>query len=214
MSERQRWTVESVQVGRPREEVFGGKAFKTAIGRPPVSGPVFLGKLGLVGDEVADPRYHGGPDKAVCVYSSAHREAWKELLQQELPPGAFGENLTVADLLESEVHIGDRFRLGRALVEISQPRTPCRVLVARLGHPAAKRIMLDGARTGFYLRVLAEGEIRPGDELLRIHTDAHRVSVAFAVQVHHQQSPRPEDLDRIRAVSALSPEWEPSKKAP
>ena len=119
MSERETWTIESIQVGQPRHEVFGGQPFFTSITRRPLSGPVHLGIEGFSGDGVADHRHHGGLDKAVCVYSAAHREIWKELLQEVLPGGAFGENLTVADLLESEVHLGDRFRLGQALVEIS-----------------------------------------------------------------------------------------------
>ncbi|MBW1850335.1 MAG: MOSC domain-containing protein [Deltaproteobacteria bacterium] len=125
-------TVTSLNIGLPRKEIIHGKEITTGIGKRPVSGAVSLGKLGFEGDGVADTKNHGGRDKAACVYSLDYYHYWEETLGIKMPPAAFGENLTVSNLKEANVCVGDIFELGTAIVQVSQPRQPCKTLAARL----------------------------------------------------------------------------------
>ncbi|MCC6347816.1 MAG: MOSC domain-containing protein, partial [Nitrospirales bacterium] len=113
--------IDTLSVGLPRKEVLSGRELVTGIRKTPVSGPLRLGKTGFEGDGVGDTRYHGGPNKAVCVYSRNHYPYWEEVLGISMPASAFGENLTVAGLHEEEVCIGDIFGVGTAVVQVSQP---------------------------------------------------------------------------------------------
>src|SRR5437762_1529131 len=125
--------VVSIQVGQPRAFETHGHQWRSAIAKEPVRGPVLLGREGLAGDAHADLRFHGGPDKAVLAYCTEHYAGWRaELGRDALPFGSFGENLTVEGLLEDEARIGDTFALGAAVIQISQPRTPCQKLARRL----------------------------------------------------------------------------------
>jgi MOSC domain-containing protein YiiM len=121
-------------------------------------------RLNLEGDRQADPALHGGHEKAIYVYPSEHYAYWRPLLG-ELPWGAFGENFTTEGLLETGIHIGDELRIGTVLLEVTQPRTPCVKLAARLNRPAIVREFLESRRTGFYCSVLREGEVKAGDEI-------------------------------------------------
>src|SRR5688572_24256007 len=157
--------VVSLQIGQPATLPWRGKRVKTAIFKTPVTGPVTLTPTGFEGDVQADRRYHGGPDKAVCVYPTEHRSDWEALVGQPLPPGAFGENLSTAGVLESEVHVGDVLAAGTATVQVSQPRGPCFKLAARWGKRKLPAQMAKEMRSGFYLRVLRAGAVQAGDEL-------------------------------------------------
>ena len=127
-------SIESLNVGLPRKEHFFGKEVLTGICKQPVNGSVNLRTLGFEGDGVADGKHHGGQDKAVCVYSLEHYPYWEKTLGIQMPVAAFGENLTVSHMHEDDICIGDVFRLGSALVQVSQPRQPCRTLAARYGN--------------------------------------------------------------------------------
>jgi MOSC domain-containing protein YiiM len=162
---RRRGVVLSVQVGRPAPLPWRGRAISTAIVKTPVDGPRRLTRDGFEGDEQADLTVHGGPDKAACAYASEHIPAWQERLGTELPPGAFGENLTLRGILEPEVHIGDVFGLGTARGQVSQPRGPCFKLAARWGEKALPAEMARAGVSGWYFRVLEEGEVQAGDGL-------------------------------------------------
>lgn len=143
----------------------------TGIHKQPVQGPVAIGKLGLAGDEQADPSVHGGLDKAVYAYPSEHYAFWAAqrlaaLKREEpLPPGSMGENLTLQGLLESEVWIGDRLHVGGTILEVSEPRRPCFKFNAKMGFSHAVKMMTQSGFTGFYLRVLQPGEVRAGDTI-------------------------------------------------
>lgn len=139
---------------------------RSAIAKSPRTGPVWIGELGLEGDEQGDPRVHGGPDKAVHHYPFDHYAAWRAELG-ELPvlaaPGAFGENVSTRGLDESSVCLGDRYALGGAVLEVSQGRQPCWKLNDRFGVPDMARRVQDTGRTGWYYRVLEPGSARAGD---------------------------------------------------
>lgn len=164
--------VVSVRVGRPRV-IDDGDPWVTAFHKSPVEGPIRLGALNLEGDEQADRRVHGGPDKAVCVYPADHLAGWRsELDDAEVGPGAFGENLTVAEQTEDTVCVGDLYRIGSALVQVSQPRGPCWKLARRWGRPDLVRRVVASGRTGWYLRVLEPGELA-ASELLPLLARPH-----------------------------------------
>jgi MOSC domain-containing protein YiiM len=135
-------------------------------------------RLNLDGDEQADLRVHGGPDKAVYCYPSEHYVAWKADLGRELAFGSFGENLTLSGLLEETMHIGDLFAIGECLLQISQPRLPCFKLGIKFGDQRFVARFLKAGRPGFYCRVLKEGLIEPGQAIEIVERDESRLTVA------------------------------------
>lgn len=162
----------SIQIGRTQrlgsEDAADGfqRAWTSAIYKEPVHGPVWVGQTQISGDEQADLRVHGGPDKAVNLYPVEHLRAWAvELGLDEMPGGSFGENLTTAGLLEADVCIGDIFRAGEVLLQVSQPRGPCWKLARRWGVPDLAVRADQTGRTGWYFRVLEEGHLQAGDRL-------------------------------------------------
>jgi MOSC domain-containing protein YiiM len=200
--------VESLNIGLPKKEIFHGKEVTTGIGKRPVSGAVNLGKLGYEGDGVADTKNHGGIDKAVCVYSLDHYAYWEETLGINLPPAAFGENLTVSNLKEGSVCIGDIFQLGTAMVQVSQPRQPCQTLAARFGRKDLVKLVVDSGFTGFYFKVLKEGIVKAGSPLIRRERDPHEVSISFANYIFHHDRKNRNGIEKILAVPALSGAWQ------
>ena len=183
----------------------------SAIDKQPVVGAVAVGELGLDGDEQGDRRVHGGPDKAVHCYTFAHYARWRaelpELAQALLQqPGAFGENFSVSGLDESTVCIGDRWRVGSALFEVSQGRQPCWKLNDRFGVPDMARRVQDSLRAGWYLRVLAAGHVSAGDDILldrRPHPDWPLARILAAIR------DRTRDPATLRAILdlPLPPSW-------
>src|SRR5512146_2905035 len=149
----------SVQVGRPRTVRWRGKAVSTGIYKEPVAGRIMLHRFNLDGDGQSDLTVHGGWDKAVYVYPAEHYPIWQaEFPGMRLPYGMFGENFTAEGLDESSVHIGDQFRIGGAVVEVTQPRVPCYKLGIRFGRPDMPKRFHASGRCGLYLAVLREGE--------------------------------------------------------
>ena len=168
-----------MNVGQPRDVTFGKRRMRTAILKSPVNGAIPLARLGLEGDGQADPRYHGGPDKAVYLYPFEHYAYWAVALsRKDLAPGAFGENLTTEGLLETNVRIGDVYEIGSARVEVTEPRTPCAKLGAKFGAMGFVRVFASAGRPGFYLRVVEEGMVGGGDAIVLVSTDRQRPTVA------------------------------------
>lgn len=168
----------SVQVGRPRTVKWHGKVVSTGIYKNPVEGRLLLHLFNLKGDEQADLTVHGGRDKAVYVYPSEHYPFWrKEYPDLPFQPGWFGENFTTEGLDERMVCIGDQFRIGGALVVVTQPRMPCFKLGIRLGKPDAVKRFHASGRCGFYLGVLQEGEVGPGDIWEQVARDDQHMTV-------------------------------------
>lgn len=199
--------VESLNIGLPEKRTFHGKIIKTGIGKRPVSGSLHLRKLGFDGDGVADLKNHGGLDKAVCVYSLDHYPYWEKLLVTRLLPAAFGENLSVSNLKEEDVCIGDTFQLGTAIVQISQPRQPCKTLAARHGRNDLVKLVVDSGYTGFYFRVLKEGSVERGNTLILNEKEPRKISVSFANHIFHRDRKNREGIESILNVSALSESW-------
>ena len=197
----------SVNVGQPRDVEWQGRLVTTAIFKEPLAGPVMLRAHNLDGDRQADLSVHGGAYKAVYAYPSEHYAYWHaELPGVELPWGKFGENFTVEGLLEDQVCIGDRFRVGGAEVVVSEPRVPCYKLGLKFGDAGMVKRFLGSRRTGFYFAVAKEGMVRAGDSIEPLSRDPARVSVAEVFGVYTSEADA-DLLRRIAEVEALSPVW-------
>jgi MOSC domain-containing protein YiiM len=198
----------SLNVGRPRLVVWRGEPVSTGIFKEPVAGRVALRTLNLDGDRQADLTVHGGPFKAAYVYPAEHYGYWRdELPGVELPWGMFGENFTTEGLDESNVNIGDRFRLGAAEVLVTQPRMPCYKLGIKFGRMDMLKRFLASGRTGFYFSVEREGEVGAGDEFELVGRDEHNVSVADITRLYARDKNDFETMRRAIAVEALPEGW-------
>ena len=168
----------SIQVGRPRKVKWRRMTVSTGIFKEPVAGRIMLRQHNLDGDRQSDLAVHGGWDKAVYVYPSEHYAYWRqELPGMHLPYGSFGENFTTEGLDEESAHIGDRFRIGGAVVEVTQPRLPCYKLAVRFKRPDIPKRFHASGRCGFYLAVIQEGEVGAGDGFERIARSDRELSV-------------------------------------
>lgn len=202
--------IESIHVGKPENHVYGNTAILTGINKRQVNEPVFLHRLNFEGDGQADLENHGGSDKAVCVYCHEHYSYWERALGRRLGYSAFGENLTVRGMLEQDVYIGDIFRIGKAVVQISQPRQPCHKLAKKHDIPDLPLYIQQTGFTGYYFRVLEEGEIAPHAAIELVQKHPLGVTVAFANKIKYHQKNDSEGIGRILAVDALSESWNDS----
>lgn len=198
----------SVNVGLPCEVNWQGKTVSTGIYKEPVAGSVMLRNLNLDGDRQADLSVHGGAGKAVYAYPVEHYEFWKnELPDISLPYGMFGENFTTGGLSEETVHIGDRFRVGGAEVMATQPRLPCYKLGIKFARADMVKRFLASRRTGFYLAVLQEGEVKAGDSIERLSRDGHGITVADITRLYAYEKDDLQTLRRAVQVEALPESW-------
>ena len=198
----------SVNVGMPAPlRGPGGATVPSGIVKAPVAGRIHVGRTNLAGDGQADLTVHGGPDKAVYAYPAEHYPVWaRELGRDDLRPGHFGENLTIEGLLEDDVLIGDRFRMGTALLEVSQPRIPCFKLGIRMGDPGFLKPFLRSGRLGFYLRVVEEGDLAAGDAIARDGRGDPEESIASLARLFAGGG-APEEFARAAAAPALEDGW-------
>ncbi|MBC8122553.1 MAG: MOSC domain-containing protein [Gemmatimonadaceae bacterium] len=179
----------SVCVGLPRQVSWKGKFVTTSIFKSPVSERVMLRSLNLDGDLQADLTVHGGAEKAVYAYPIEHYAYWRqELPGEELPCGAFGENLTIEGLSETTVNIGDRFRIGTAEVMVTQPRFPCFKLNLKFGRDDMVKRFLSSRLSGIYFSVVQEGEVGVGDAIELMNRDQNNVTVADIVQIYVREA--------------------------
>ncbi len=182
----------------------------TGIFKEPVDGPVRVAGVNLDGDRQADLTVHGGPDKAVYVYPAEHYPFWREELGRELAWGAFGENLTVEGApLEDELAIGDRLRIGSAELVVTQPRLPCFKLGIRFDDPGMVRRFLAAGRSGYYLRIAAEGSLEAGDRIELLARDPAGVPVSELTRLVAHERDDPDAVRRVLAVDALPSSWRP-----
>jgi len=176
---RERMRIVSLNVGLPRTIFWKNREVTTGIFKEAVKGPVALRRFNLDGDRQADLENHGGKVKAVYAYPSEHYESWgNELPEMKLPWGVFGENLTTEGLREESAHIGDQFRIGTAVVLVTQPRLPCYKLGLRFGRDDIVKRFLESKRSGIYFSVVEEGLINTGDAIVPLHVEQNGVTVA------------------------------------
>jgi len=198
----------SVNVGLPRLVLRNGEPVSTGIFKEPVAGRVMMRTLNLAGDRQADLSVHGGPEKAVYVYPSEHYDFWKhELPDMDLPWGVFGENLTTTGLFETDVNIGDRFRVGTAEVMVTQPRMPCYKLGIRFGRADIIKRFLISERSGFYLSVLKEGDVGAQDEFQLLHKNGSGVRVVDITRLYSSEKENVDLIRRAIATEGLPESW-------
>jgi MOSC domain-containing protein YiiM len=200
--------VVSLNVATSRTVVWKGHEVRTGIFKEPVEGAVMMRRLNLDGDRQADLTVHGGPAKAVYAYPSEHYPLWKnELPAMALPWGMFGENLTTEGMSEQEIHIGDKFRIGEAIVMVTQPRTPCYKLALKFQRDDMLERMLSNGRSGFYFAVDQQGIVKAGDSIERIHEDPGTISVAEINTLYRDGGKDANLLKRAANLEALPESW-------
>jgi MOSC domain-containing protein YiiM len=200
--------VVSLNVGLPREMEWHGRTVRTSIFKTPADRRLRVTPLNLEGDQQSDLSVHGGVAKAVYAYPSEHYEYWRrELPQADLPWGVFGENLTTEGLLEEDVRIGDRLRVGSAEFVVTQPRMPCFKLGIRFGRPDILKRFLHSGRTGFYFAVVLEGEVGAGDSIELIAPADGGLTVADVVNLYTGDAENQALLRRATQSSTLPESW-------
>ncbi|MCY3834656.1 MAG: MOSC domain-containing protein [Chloroflexi bacterium] len=200
----------SVNVSRPRTVSIDGRTYSTGIYKEAVSGPVQLRRLNLDGDGQGDLKNHGGEHQAVYCYPQEHYAYWADrLARDDFEYGQFGENFTTLGLLESEVCIGDSFRIGAATIQVTQPRVPCYKLANKMGSQGFDKVFLRVNRSGFYVRVLEEGAVQAGDQIAPLSKDPVGMTVA-EVKAALYLDKEPSAAERALQIVALSPGWKRS----
>src|SRR4051812_19853983 len=204
----------SVNVGLPRDIEWKGRTVHTAIWKDPVRGRCRVTRLNLDGDGQGDLAGHGGEQRAVFVYQIESYRYWQEQLKRtELVHGQFGENFTIEGLPDEAVCIGDRYQIGSAVFEVTQPRVTCYRVGIRMNEPRMPALLTSSGRPGFYFRVLQEGEVGAGDEIVKIGEATERMTVAeINALLYSSHHPR-DQLERALRIEALSPGWRASFEA-
>jgi MOSC domain-containing protein YiiM len=198
----------SVSVSAAKETSHRGKTVTTGIFKEPVDGRVSVRELGLAGDEQADLKVHGGPNRAVYVYSIENYAHWsRELGRDDFVHGQFGENFTVEGMPEDRIHVGDVFDVGSARLQVTQPRVPCFKLGIKMGDPGILKPFLRSGRVGFYLRVLRAGDVGAGDEIEAVEQGAERMTVSDICNLYYFDTANLDDCKRALRIDALSPGW-------
>ena len=200
--------VVSINVGLPRRVPWRGRTIETSIFKAPVAGRVHIRHHNIDGDEQSDLSVHGGADKAVYAYPTEHYAFWgRELPDAALPWGAFGENFSTEGLLEHDVCIGDRYRVGTVELVVTQPRTPCYKLGIRFGRSDMVKRFQQSGRSGFYLAVEQEGEAGAGDIVERLARDERRLTVAEVAALYAADSPDRALLEQASEHPSLPVAW-------
>jgi MOSC domain-containing protein YiiM len=177
----------------------------TAIWKTPVDGRVALRGVNLAGDDQADREVHGGTDKAVYAYASEDAAWWEQELGRSVEPGSFGENLTLQGVEVTNALIGERWEIGSALLEVSQPRIPCFKLGARMNDPEFPKRFAAAGRPGAYLRVVREGDVGTGDQVRVVTRPTHDITVGEVADVYHHDHSR---VDRLLMAPELTESWQ------
>jgi MOSC domain-containing protein YiiM len=198
----------SVNVGSPRDITVAGKTVRTSIWKYPVQGRIRVSTLNLDGDQQSDLSVHGGVDKAVYLYPSEHYSYWRtQLTDVDLPWGAFGENFTSEGILEDQVRIGDRLRVGSAEFMVTQPRMPCFKLGIRFNRRDMVKRFLESKRSGFYFSVTREGEVENGNAIEFTEKQETGVTITDIVNLYTIDSENQELLRRAIELAALPQSW-------
>ena len=207
-------TLLAVSVGLPKDVPWQGKTVFTGVFKDPVTGPRRVRRLNVDGDGQGDLAGHGGEQRAVFVYQIDSYRYWeRELGRDDFVYGQFGENFTVDGLTDDEVCIGDRYRIGAALFEVTQPRVTCYRVGIRMNDPRIPALLVSHRRPGFYFRVLEEGEVQAGDEIVKIASGPEQMTVAEASALLYLPSHPRQELLRALRIPALSPGWRTSFQA-
>lgn len=197
-------TVLSVNVGRAREFDFNGRPAKSAIWKSPVAGRIAARGVNLEGDDQADRKAHGGPDKSVYAYAIEDVRWWEEKLGRSLQYGEFGENLTTEGITVNDALVGERWAIGTAVFEVSEPRIPCWRLGVRMNDQGFVRRFTEALRPGTYLRIIVEGAVAAGDEIRIIERPDHDLTVRDIFRIYTRDR---DEVERLLAVPRISESW-------
>src|SRR5215472_13423828 len=204
----------AVNVGLPRDIAWKGRTVHTAIWKNPVAGRCRVGRLNLEGDGQGDLVGHGGEQQAVFVYQIESYHYWQQHLKRtDFVHGQFGENFTIEGLPDDAVCIGDRYRIGSALFEITAPRVTCYRVGIRMSEPQMAALLTSRGRPGFYFRVLEEGEVGTGDDILKVKAGPERMTVAEINALLYLPGHSASGLERALRIRALSAGWRTSFEA-
>lgn len=197
----------SFSIGLPKSMKYGkDEEIVTGICKQSTD-EAFLTKDGFRGDGIADTRYHGGLDRAVCVYPYEHYSLWEKEFGKALPSSNFGENVTVTNMLEKDVHIGDIFRLGEAVIQITQGRVPCSTITKRTNNPFLLKRMVQTGYTGYLCRVLEEGMVNKDSTIELLEPHPKQVSILYGNQIYFHKQKDIEGIKKVVAVEELANEW-------
>lgn len=196
----------SFQIGKPQLRVFSGARFNTGINKQQVK-LAFVAKDEIAGDGIGNKKNHGGPDRVVCFYPYEHYQMWEKQFGKSIPIPAFGENLTVSGMREDQVYIGDIFRIGESLIQITQGRIPCAMISYFNHEPDFLKQVVETSFTGYFARVLEEGIIREDDSIELVRRVQDHVSVFAANEIYFHHKEGLEGLDRLLAIDELAMVW-------
>ena len=197
--------VESVNVGTPRRMEWQGREFETSIWKTPVRQRVAVRGVNVDGDDQADRHVHGGDYKAVYAYGREDLDWWSRELGRKLEAGTFGENLTIGAMQVSSALVGERWKIGSTVLEVTQPRFPCFKLAARMGDAHFLRAFGAAGRPGAYLRIVEEGEIEAGDRVEVVHRPDHEITMRAMSHIYLEDH---DSATRLLGLPGLPPEWD------
>ena len=197
-------TVLSVNVGRARDFEYDGRPARSAIWKSPVAGRIAVRGVNLDGDEQADRVAHGGPDKAIYSYAIEDSRWWERKIGRPFPYGAFGENLTTEGIEVNDALVGERWKIGTTVLEVSEPRVPCWRLGVRMNDKMFPRRFTEALRPGSYLRIIVEGDVGAGDEIRVIERPKHTLTIRDVFRIYVRDR---DEIERLLAVPQLSGSW-------
>lgn len=199
--------VRSVNIGQVRELMLRGKPQPTGIFKEPVTGRVMLSNHGVEGDIQADRSAHGGPLKAVYSYSAEDYEWWAGELGIPMPPAIFGENLTLQGVSTTDALVGERWAIGGAVLEVTQPREPCWKLGQKMGDPEFPRRFREAGRAGAYLSIVQEGDVGAGDAVVVVNRPSHPISIGMLAYINRADRRFGNLLNRLAGKDVTAEEW-------
>jgi MOSC domain-containing protein YiiM len=200
--------IQALNVSLPKVVVYKGEEVLTGIYKASTAEPLMVRRLNIDGDEQADLTVHGGVDKAVYAFPAEHYSYYQEILKQgPYEPGQFGENLTTEGMLESDVHIGDRYRVGEVVFEVSQPRSPCYKFAIKMGTAESLSVCINSARTGFYFRVLSEGIVQAGDRIEIDYSNDTAPTVEGVHRLYYLDKKNIDGLTKAVQCNSLAKVW-------
>jgi MOSC domain-containing protein YiiM len=194
----------SVNVGLPRQFEYNGRSAKSAIWKSPVAGRVAARGVNLAGDDQADRRAHGGPDKVIYAYAVEDARWWEQQIGRALAYGEFGENLTIEGIRANDALVGERWQIGTTVLEVSEPRIPCWRLGVRMNDKLFPRRFLESLRVGTYLRIVVEGDVGAGDEIRVVEKPDHDLTIRDVCRIYTRDHA---EVERLLAVPQMSQSW-------
>ncbi|MEM7551967.1 MAG: MOSC domain-containing protein [Bacteroidota bacterium] len=200
----------SVNVGKPQTVNWKGKEVETGIYKESVDGVVKVNSLNLEGDQQADLKVHGGVSKAVYAYPSEHYEYWKSVYpEKNLDWGKFGENLTTSGVLETEINVGDQYKIGSAIFEVTEPRMPCYKLGIKMEDDSILKKFLEANYSGFYFKVVQQGELQAGDSIELVQRDDYGFTVSEMSSLYWNEKKNKPLLEKALGFPKLLDSWKP-----